>query len=106
MFVKVGKVKVKIKDIAAGMSNLSVEGKIVDKNESRKVNTRYGSKRVTSAVLRDETGEIDLVLWEDQIDSVEVGDEIEIENAYSTQWKGKLQLNVPRKGKISKKLND
>jgi len=96
-------VKVKIKDIAAGMSNLSVEGKIIEKDESRKVNTRYGTKRVTNAILQDDTGEIDLVLWEDQIDSVDVGDEIEIENAYSTQWKGKLQLNIPRKGKISKK---
>ena len=92
--------KVKINEIVIGMSNLSVEGEVTRKNEEKIVRTRYGKKRVANAVLKDETGEIELVLWEDQIDMIREGDKIEIEKAYVTQWKGKLQLNIPKRGSI------
>lgn len=99
-------VKIKIREIKLGMSNISTEGKIIKKSEAKKVKTRYGIKRVSNAILKDETAEITVVLWEEQIDLIDEGDFVEIENGYATQWKGKLQLNIPKRGNIKVKKVD
>jgi len=90
----------KIKEIKSGMSNVSVEGKIVDISETRDVQTKYGRRSVADATLEDDTGSISLSLWEDQIDSVSVGDKVSISGAFVTQFRDKLQLSIPRSGKI------
>lgn len=90
----------KISDIKVGMSNVSLQAKVIDISEVRRVRTRYGPRSVADATLEDETGQIVLSLWEKQIESVSVGDMIEIRGAFVTRFKDKLQLNVPRSGKI------
>jgi replication factor A1 len=90
----------KIKEIKSGMSNVSVEGKIVEISETRDVQTKYGRRSVADATLEDDTGSISLSLWEDQIDSVSVGDKVSISGAFVTQFRDKLQLSIPRSGKI------
>ncbi|MEM5853270.1 MAG: OB-fold nucleic acid binding domain-containing protein [Candidatus Aenigmatarchaeota archaeon] len=90
----------KINEIKKGMSNIKVKGKVVDISEIREVQTKYGKRNVADAVIEDETGKINLTLWEKQIDSISIGDEILISGAYATEFKNKIQLNVPRSGKI------
>ena len=90
----------KIEDIKLGLSGISVEGKIVEIGESRDVNTKYGVRSVADAVLEDDTGQIKLSLWEDQIDSVNVGDAVVVRGAYVTQFRDTLQLNIPKSGKL------
>lgn len=41
----------KINNIKRGMSGISVEGKILDKSESRRVRTRYGPRSVADATI-------------------------------------------------------
>jgi len=90
----------KINEIKRGISNISLQAKIIDISESREVNTKYGKRNVADALLEDETGQIGVSLWEDQISSVAVGDTIVINGAYVTEFREKLQLNVPRSGKL------
>jgi replication factor A1 len=90
----------KINEIKRGISNISLQAKIIDISESREVNTKYGKKNVADALLEDETGQIGVSLWEDQISSVAVGDTIVINGGYVTEFREKLQLNVPRSGKL------
>ena len=90
----------KINEIKFGMRNVNTEGKIVEISGIREVSTRYGRKNVASATIKDDTGEIALTLWENQIDSVSVGDQVKVSGAYVTEFKDQLQLNVPRSGKI------
>lgn len=90
----------KIKDIKVGMNNISVEGKITEISETRDVQTKYGRRSVADATIEDETGSVSLSLWENQIDSVSVGDRVLISGAFVTQFKDKLQLNIPRSGKL------
>lgn len=90
----------KISEIQRGMSNISVEGKILDISEVREVNTRYGKRNVADAMIEDDGGEIKISLWEDQITSVRVGDKISISGAYVTEFRDVLQLNIPRSGKL------
>ena len=54
----------KINEIKLGMSLVSTEGEIISKSEPRSVRTRYGPRSVADAELQDETGTINLSLWE------------------------------------------
>ena len=85
------------------MSSVSVEGKISAKSEPRSVRTRYGPRSVADAEIEDETGKINLTLWEQQINSVNVGDLVSINGAYVTEFNNQLQLNIPRSGIIEVK---
>lgn len=89
-----------ISEIKSGMSNVTVEGKIIDISERREVQTKYGRRSVADAILEDKSGQISISLWEDQIDSVSVGDKIVVSGAYVTEFRDKIQLSVPRSGKI------
>lgn len=90
----------KINEIKRGMSNISVHGKIIDISSARDVQTKYGRRSVADALIEDETGQISLSLWEDQINKVAVGDTVDIKGAFATEFRNKLQLSIPRSGKI------
>ena len=90
----------KISEIQKGMSSVSIEGKVLDISEIRDVNTRYGKKQVADAVIEDDTGEIKLTLWENQIQSVKIGDKVTVTGAYVTEFRSVIQLNIPRSGKL------
>lgn len=82
------------------MRNISVRAKVTDISERREVSTKYGRREVATAVIEDETGKINLSLWGKQIDMVSVGDWVDIEGAFVTEFREELQLNVPRSGKL------
>jgi len=90
----------KIAEVKQGMSSVSVKGKVIDVSEPREVNTRYGTRRVADAVIEDDSGQIKLSLWENQIDSVAIGDTVAVSGAYITVFRDQTQLNIPRSGKL------
>jgi len=90
----------KIEEIKSGMSNINVKAKVVDIGEIRNVQTRFGKRNVADVTLEDDTGRIVLTLWEDKINSVSVGDTVEVSGAFASQFRDKIQLNVPRTGRI------
>ncbi len=90
----------KINEVKQGMSNVTVEGKVIDISEPRQVNTRYGPKQVADAEIEDDSGQIKLSLWEDQIKSIAIGDMVTVSGAYITVFRDQIQLNIPRSGKL------
>ena len=90
----------KISEIRRGNSGVSVEAKVIDISEPREVNTRYGKKQVADATLEDDSGQISLTLWEDQINSITIGDKVSMSGGYVTEFRDKLQLNIPKSGKL------
>jgi replication factor A1 len=56
---------------------------------------------VADAMVADETGSIKLTLWNEQIDQVNINDKVKIENGYVTSFKGEIQLNVGKYGKMT-----
>lgn len=93
----------KIKDLRDGMKGIEVEAKVIEKTGAREVLSRYKDvvHRVANATISDETGNIKLTLWNDQIEQVNVNDNIKIEKGYVTSFRGEIQLNVGRYGKLS-----
>ena len=90
----------KISEVQRGMSNVSIDGKVIDISEPREVSTRYGKKQVADATIEDDTGEIKLSLWENQITSIKIGDMVSVTGGYVTEFRNVVQLNIPRSGKI------
>jgi replication factor A1 len=93
----------KIKDLSDGMRRVDVVAKVTEKSETREVRSRYRDEtyRVADAVISDETGTIKLVLWNKQIDQVNVDDTVKIENGYIRSFRGEIQLNVGRYGTLT-----
>jgi len=93
----------KINELRLGMNNINLTAKIVDVSEPRNVRTKMGYQtRVATATIEDDTGKIPLTLWGKQIDEIGEGDTIEVKDGFITEFRGELQLNVPRKGQIIK----
>jgi replication factor A1 len=94
---------VDIKDLNDGMKRVTVGGKVVEKGDTREVKSRYKDEtyHIADAVIADETGSIKLTLWNEQIEQVNVGDNVQIENGYVTSFKGEIQLNVGKFGKMT-----
>ena len=93
----------KINEITRGMGDVSLEAKVIDISEKRQVQTKYGARSVADATIEDDTGQISLTLWEGQIDSIPVGSTIVLSGAYVNEFRGKLQLNVPKNGQLEVK---
>lgn len=85
------------------MKRVDVEAVVVEKAASRQVMSRFKDETysVADAVVADETGRIKLTLWNEQIAQVSVNDRIRIENGYVTSFKGEIQLNVGKFGKLT-----
>jgi replication factor A1 len=93
----------KINELRNGMKRVEVEATVVEKANPRQVQSRFKdeSYNVADATVQDETGTIKLTLWNEQIDQVNVNDKIKIENGYITSFKGEIQLNVGKFGKLT-----
>ena len=93
----------KIKELVNGMKRVSIEGKITEKSETREVMSRFKNEsyKVASVVIADETGSIKLTLWNEQIDQVNMDSIVKIENGYVSSFRGEIQLNVGKYGKLT-----
>ncbi len=93
----------KIRDLRNGMKRVEVEAKVLEKTTPREVMSRYKDEtyRVADAKIDDGTGQIKLTLWNEQIDQVSENDTVKIENGYVTSFRGEIQLNVGRYGKLT-----
>jgi len=98
---------VKVASLKPGLRNLSITVKIVNIGAPRTISSRRGGRShlVAEALVGDETGSVILTLWDAQIKKFKADDTINIENGYTTVFKGSLRLNTGKTGKIEKTEN-
>ncbi|MCX6710064.1 MAG: SOSS complex subunit B family protein [Candidatus Woesearchaeota archaeon] len=90
----------KISEIKPGQGKIDISGEITDKSGIREF-TKFGkSGRVANATIKDESGSISLTLWNDDIEKVNEGDIVKIENGYANEWQGQVQLSTGKFGKL------
>jgi replication factor A1 len=91
-----------IRDLQTGMTRVNLKARVLEIPKPKLVFTRYGQyASVANAVIADDTGTIQLCLWNDQIGSVAAGDIIQIENARASSFGGKKQLRIGKNGTLS-----
>jgi len=94
--------QLKIEDLRVGMKKINVTAKVTEVSEPSKVHTQFRDNAVVSnATVKDDTGKILLCLWDQQVNSVHVGDSIEVKNAHVAMFKGEKQLRLGKKGSVS-----
>ncbi len=95
-------VEAKVGDLTPQSKAVNVTAKVVSKTEIREIPMgRDGSAhKVSDALVGDETGVVYLTLWDDNIEKVNEGDTIRVENGYVTLFKGNIRLNIGKYGKL------
>lgn len=97
-----GRQTVQIKDLRIGMKSVYLRAKIVKVAAPKFVVTRFGNyATVANALISDDTGEIKMCLWNEQINSIAAGNVVEIENACVFAFKGEKQLKIGKKGMLT-----
>jgi hypothetical protein len=87
----------KIGELKSEMRGLYVEGIVSMMSAPRRVR---GDLRIADAMITDGTGTIKLALWEDQIEKVREGRRVRVLNGYTSAFRGTLQLNSGKYGRI------
>ena len=91
-----------ISKLRPGMNHVDVEGKITDVSEPRQIRTKFGHQiSLTTATLEDDSGDIKITLWGDQSNGITEGVQIKVENGFTKEFQGNLQLGVGKNGKIT-----
>ena len=90
---------VKVETLTPNSRGVNTIVKIVSKGEIRSVTGRdYSVRRVTDALVGDETGCLYMTLWDEKIDALNEGDTLQITNGYINLFRGNMRINVGKYG--------
>ena len=89
-----------VKDLQPRQGKVDIELDIVDMGEVREFEKFGKAGRVANAIAKDETGDIKLTLWNEDIEKIKSGDKIKITNGYVSEWQGEKQLSTGKFGTL------
>jgi replication factor A1 len=89
-----------IKDLEVRQGNVDITLDIVEVGAAKEFQKFGKSGRVATAKAKDETGEIKLSLWNEQVDLVKPGIKVHITNGYVNEFQGEKQLTTGKFGKL------
>lgn len=95
---------VKIKNIVSGLRNVETAGKVMQKFDLREFETERGKGKVQNFIIGDETGEIRVTAWNDQVNALnkfDNGDIIKIENGFVKTNQGRKEIHLNDRAKIT-----
>jgi replication factor A1 len=87
-----------IKDLKPKMGKVDITASVISKDEPRTFDKFGKAGQVCNARVKDESGEITLTLWNDQVGQVNVGDTVKITNGYVDEFRGNLQVSTGKFG--------
>ncbi|HIG93660.1 MAG: replication factor A1 [archaeon GW2011_AR9] len=89
-----------LKDIKPNQGNIDVVVTVIRKDSPRTFE-KFGKKgKVCNVVVKDGTGQVTLTLWNDDIDLVNEGDTIHVQNGWCSEYRNEKQLSTGKFGKI------
>ena len=89
-----------IKDLKIREGNVDLVVEVIDKGEVKEFSKFGKPGKVCNAKVKDDSGEVTLTLWNEDIDKVKVGDKVHIKNGYVREWQGEPQLSTGRFGEL------
>ena len=92
----------KIKEVLAQQAATLENVEVTEKADVRTFQKFGKEGRVCNANIKDDSGEMTLTLWNDEIDAVNEGDKISIVDGWVSEWQGNKQISAGRNGKITK----
>ncbi|MCS4541404.1 MAG: DNA-binding protein [Euryarchaeota archaeon] len=92
----------KISQLQPGMKKVTVDVSVVDVAEPREFTGRFGPGVLQNVIVEDDTGQCKLVLWGQDVGSLKKGDKVRLENGYTSEFRGELQIQKGRFGQLTK----
>jgi len=92
----------KVKELKPGMEGVTVDVRVLESHGVRTVETKSGTRTLGEYVVGDESGRVKLIVWGQKASSLNVGDAVEIKNAWVTTYRGEVQLNAGKNSEITK----
>ena len=89
-----------ISELQAGQGNVNLELEIVSIEEPREFDKNGTKLRVANAKVKDESGEVTMSFWNEDIEKIKPGMTIKLENGYCSEFKGEKQLSAGKFGKF------
>ena len=89
-----------IKEIQPRQGNINIEAEVIEMTEVREFQKFGKPGKVCSAIIKDDSGQCKLSLWNEQIEQVKTGDKIRLIDGYATEWQGQIQVTTGRNGSI------
>lgn len=89
-----------IKDLKPKQGNVDIVVDVVDVGSPREFQKFGKPGKVSTAVAKDETGDIKLSLWNEDAERIKAGDKVHLTNGYVNEWQGEMQLTTGRLGKL------
>jgi replication factor A1 len=91
-----------VSELRSGMKRINLKAKVLEIPKPAQVHTQFGNTAmVVNALIGDETGTVKLCLWEGQINSIALSDDIEIRNAQVCLFRGEKQLRLGKNGGLT-----
>lgn len=90
----------KASKVKPGMRNLDLDLEVKEIEETHNFENENGKGRVATAICKDESGEIKVSLWNEDIDKVKVGDSIQIKSGYSRLFKDNVHVSAGKYGEL------
>ncbi|KAB1186688.1 MULTISPECIES: single-stranded DNA binding protein [Haloferax] len=94
----------RVEDLALGLSDVNLKGKLLDTGEVRTFDRDDGSEgRVSNLSLGDATGRIRVTLWDERADlagELDTGESVEVVDGYVRERDGSLELHVGSRGAV------
>lgn len=92
---------IQIGNLKPGMKRISLRARVIEISKPKSVLTRFFDYVVfANATLADETGKINLALWNARINMISINDMVQIENANVIMFRGEKQLRTGRNGRL------
>lgn len=92
----------KVKDLQVNQPFEQLTVEIISKGEPRPFSSARGTGSLCKAAVKDDSGEVSLTLWNDQIKQYNEGDVLVIQNGWCSEFKGEKQISTGKKGTIAK----
>ena len=94
-----------IRELVPGEQSVNVLARVVAVNE-KDVSVEGNSKHILYGILGDPSATIPFTAWEPLNGPVEKGDVLRIENAYTKEYRGQVQVNFGVRTTVSKEASD
>ena len=100
MGFSIEEVKMAIKDLTEGMKAVDITVQVKQIGEIREFERTGTKNRMTTAIVEDHTGSMDMPLFNEEIEMVRVGDVIRVINGYVGSFNNIKQLRAGKFGRI------
>ncbi|MBI3034486.1 DUF2240 family protein [Candidatus Woesearchaeota archaeon] len=95
--------RLQIKNILSGMRDVEITGKVISLSEVKSFQTNGRDGKVASILLADESGQVRIVLWNEQANNapkIKAGDIIKIKGGYVRQRNSSNEVHLNERGRL------